>query len=103
MITSKDGDIFFLGSGDYFGDKAVQADGEYVSTETCVIEDDAVCWRLKKSDIEAVIGDIKRLGKPIPFTPKHFDTTITLKDVKKHKMLGMGELFVVRFRWWCVR
>jgi CRP-like cAMP-binding protein len=97
MITSKGGDIFFLGSGDYFGDKAVQADGEYVSNETCIVEEDTVCWRLKKSDIEAVIGDIKRLGKPIPFTPKHFDTSITLKDVKKHRMLGMGKSFFLIF------
>jgi cAMP-dependent protein kinase regulator len=91
MITSKDGNIFFLGSGDYFGDKAVQADGEYISTETCIVEEEAVCWRLKKSDIESVIGDIKRLGQPIPFTPKTLDTSITLKDVKKHKLLGMGK------------
>jgi cAMP-dependent protein kinase regulator len=96
MITSKDGNIFFVGSGDYFGDKAVQADGDYVSTETCIVEEDTVCWRLKKSDIEAVIGDIKRLGKPIPFTPKTFDTSITLSDVKKHKLLGMGKNLVFR-------
>jgi len=90
MITGKDGKIFFLGSGDYFGDKAVQADGEYVSKETCIVEEDAVCWRLKKTDIEQVIGNVKRLGKPIPFTNRAFDSTITSKDVKKHKMLGMG-------------
>jgi CRP-like cAMP-binding protein len=90
MITEKDGKIFFLGSGDYFGDKAVQADGEHVSKETCIVEEDAICWRLKKTDIEAVIGDVKRLGKPIPFTPKTFDSTLTIDDVRKHKMLGMG-------------
>jgi len=90
MITEKDGKIFFLGSGDYFGDKAVKADGEYVSKETCIIEEDAICWRLKKTDIEAVIGDVNRLGKPIPFTPKAFDSSITINDIKKHKMLGMG-------------
>jgi len=90
MITEKDGKIFFLGSGDYFGDKAVQADGEYVSKETCIIEEDTVCWRLKKTDIESVIGDIRRLGKPIPFTPKTFDSTLTINDIKRHKMLGMG-------------
>jgi len=90
MITEKDGKIFFLGSGDYFGDKAVQADGEHVSKETCIVEEDAICWRLKKTDIEGVIGDVKRLGKPIPFTPKTFDSTITIDDVRKHKMLGMG-------------
>lgn len=90
MITSKDGNIFFLGSGDYFGDKAVQADGEYISNETCIVEDDAVCWRLKKADIISVIGDVHRLGKPRPFTPKLFDTSITNADVKKLKILGMG-------------
>jgi len=90
MITEKDGKIFFLGSGDYFGDKAVQADGEHVSKETCIVEEDAICWRLKKTDIEGVIGDVKRLGKPIPFTPKTFDSTLTIDDVRKHKMLGMG-------------
>jgi len=90
MITEKDGKIFFLGSGDYFGDKAVQADGEYVSRETCIVEENTVCWRLKRTDIESIIGDVKRLGKPIPFQPKSFDSTLSIKDVKKHKMLGMG-------------
>lgn len=90
MITEKTGKIFFSSSGDYFGDKAVQADGEYVSTATCVVEEDTVCWRLKKSEIESVIGDINRLGKPIPFTPKAFDSTIGIADIRKHKMLGMG-------------
>jgi cAMP-dependent protein kinase regulator len=98
MITEKDGNIFFLGSGDYFGDKAVQADGEYVSKETCIVEEDAICWRLKKTDIESVIGDVKRLGKPIPFTPKAFDSSLTIDDIKKHKMLGMGT-FIDVLRW----
>jgi len=49
---------------------------------------------LKKTDIEAVIGDVKRLGKPIPFTPKAFDSTLTIEDIKKHKMLGMGTSFL---------
>lgn len=97
MITEKDGKIFFLGSGDYFGDKAVKADGEYVSKETCIIEEDAICWRLKKTDIESVIGDVKRLGKPIPFTPKSFDSNLTINDVKKHKMLGMGKFTISLF------
>ena len=95
MITGKDGKIFFLGSSDYFGDKAVQADGEYVSNETCIVEEDTVCWRLKKTDIESVIGDVNRLGKPIPFVPKAFDNTLTIKDIKRHKMLGMGTFIYI--------
>jgi cAMP-dependent protein kinase regulator len=95
MITGKDGKIFFLGSSDYFGDKAVQADGEYVSNETCIVEEDTVCWRLKKTDIESVIGDVNRLGKPIPFIPKAFDSSLTIKDIKRHKMLGMGKFISI--------
>jgi cAMP-dependent protein kinase regulator len=90
MISSASGEIFFLGSGDYFGDKAVRERGEYVSEETCLCEEDTVCWVLKRSDIESVIGDVKRLGKSIPFVPTSLNTAITLKDVKKHRILGMG-------------
>ena len=97
MITNKDGSIYFLGSGDYYGDKAVKAEGEYVSKETCIVEEDAVCWRLKRADIETVIGDINRLGKSIPFKPKTLDTSIGIKDVKKHKMLGMGKFSISSF------
>ena len=95
MITNKDGSIYFLGSGDYYGDKAVKAEGEYVSKETCIVEEDAICWRLKRSDIETVIGDMNRLGKSIAFKSKHFDSSIGIKDVKKHKMLGMGKYLIL--------
>lgn len=93
MITSADGKIFFLGSGDYFGDKAVREKGDYVSDSTCVCEEDTVCWVLKRSDIESVIGDVRRLGKPIPFVPSSINTEIALSDVKKHRILGMGKRF----------
>jgi hypothetical protein len=93
MITSADGKIFFLGSGDYFGDKGVREKVDYVGDETCVCEEDAVCWVLKRSDIESVIGDVKRLGKSIPFKPSALDSSITLKDIKKHRILGMGMSF----------
>ena len=94
MVTSSEGKIFFLGSGDYFGDGGVlnkDEKGEYVGTETCVCEEESVCWILKRRDIESVIGDIRRLGKPIPFVPAARDSSVQLKDVKKHRMLGMGK------------
>ena len=94
MVTSSEGKIFFLGSGDYFGDGGVlnkDEKGEYVGTETCVCEEETVCWILKRRDIESVIGDIRRLGKPIPFVPAARDTSIALSDIQKHRMLGMGK------------
>jgi len=90
MITKKDGTILFLGSGDYFGDTAVMACGKHVRSATVIVEQNTVCWECKKTDIESIIGDMERLGKPIPFTPKAFDSTLSIEDVKLHKMLGMG-------------
>lgn len=90
MISSALGSIFFLGSGDYYGDKALKAEGEYLSDETCICEEDTTCWVLSRSDIRDVIGDLKRLGQPIPFVSSSLKTDIELKDVKKHRILGMG-------------
>ena len=92
MVTSSSGSIFFLGSGDYFGDKAVKARGEYTSDETCICEDDTTCWVLSRNDIQDVIGDLNRLGASIPFVSSSLNTEITLKDVKRHRLLGMGKL-----------
>lgn len=91
MISSALGSIFFLGSGDYFGDKAVKAEGDYISDETCICEEDTTCWVLSRSDIRDVIGDLHRLGQPIPFVSSSLNTEIELKDVKKHRILGMGK------------
>lgn len=93
MISSALGSIFFLGSGDYYGDKAVKASGEFVSDETCICEEATTCWVLSRSDIQDVIGDLKRLGKSIPFVSSSLNTSITLKDVKRHRILGMGKYF----------
>jgi len=91
MITNSSGSIFFLGSGDYFGDKAVKAQGEYISDETCICEEDTTCWVLSRSDILDVIGDLKRLGATVPFVSSSLNTEIALRDVKKHRILGMGK------------
>ena len=90
MVSNKDGKIFFLGSGDYFGDKGVKAERGALGDLNCTVDEDTTCWVLKREDIERVIIDIKRLGEPIPFTPSTINTSIQLKDIKKHRILGMG-------------
>eukprot|EP00934_Nitzschia_sp_Nitz4_P004099 Nitzschia sp. Nitz4//scaffold330_size19141//14677//17509//NITZ4_008748-RA/size19141-snap-gene-0.28-mRNA-1//-1//CDS//3329548166//4089//frame0 len=90
MISSAVGSIFFLGSGDYYGDKAVKTSEDFISDETCICEEKTTCWVLKQSDIESVIGDLNRLGKPLPFVSSSLNTQIQLKDVRKHRILGMG-------------
>jgi CRP-like cAMP-binding protein len=101
MITNSEGKIFFLGSAGYYGDKAVRhkdSKASYVSEDTCVCEEDTICWILKRRDIESVIGDVKRLGKPIPFVPATRDNSVAFKDIDKHRILGMGKSSFSFFR-----
>lgn len=90
MVSSALGSIFFLGSGDYYGDKALKATEDFISDETCICEEDTTCWVLERNDVEDVIGDVKRLGQSTPFVSSSLNTDIALSDVKKHKILGMG-------------
>jgi len=93
MVTNSEGEIFFLGSAGYFGDKAVRhkdSKSSYVSEDTCVCEEETTCWILKRKEIEEVIGDIQRLGKSIPFVPAARDSSVDFKDIVQHRILGMG-------------
>jgi protein kinase A len=89
-VNTKDGKIFSLGSGDYFGDKAVKGMPDDLSEYNCFCDENTSFWVLTRKDIEEVIGDIMRLGESIPFVPSTINTSIQLKDVKKHRILGMG-------------
>jgi CRP-like cAMP-binding protein len=99
MVTTGSGDIFFLGSGDYYGDKAVKAQDEFISDETCICQETTTCWVLSRDDIEYVIGDLKRLGSTIPFVSSSLNTQIALKDVTRHRILGMGKFENRRWGW----
>jgi len=92
-VTSANGKVSSVGSGGYYGDKGVGKKGTYVSDETCVCDEDTVCWVLKQDDIESVVGDVSRLGKPAaaPVSSTR-NSAITLADIKKHRILGMGKL-----------
>ena len=92
MVNNKDGNIFFLGSGDYFGEKAVRGEPGETSTDNCICEEPTVCWTLTREDIESVIGDVKKLGEAKPFVSSHANAKIKLEDLKKHRILGMGTL-----------
>jgi cAMP-dependent protein kinase regulator len=94
-VNTKEGKIFSLGSGDYFGDKAVKGMPDDLSEFNCFCDEETVFWVLTRKDLEEGIGDIKRLGESIPFVPSTINTSIQLKDVKKHRMLGMGTSVVV--------
>jgi CRP-like cAMP-binding protein len=82
--------IFNLKIGDYFGGKSVRGKEGHISSHNAVCEDNLTAWTLSRKDIESVIGDIERLGKPSKFEHSVQDKSILLGDLKKHRILGMG-------------
>ncbi len=90
--VKNEGTIYNFQSGDHFGDKSVRGDPGHISSHTAVCEEDLTAWVLTRQDIEAVLGDVERLGQaarlldviPIP----HSD--ICLKNLTKRKVLGKG-------------
>jgi cAMP-dependent protein kinase regulator len=82
--------LYNLKTGDYFGDKSVQGEEGRISSHNAICEDNLTAWVLTRKDIEAVIGDIERLGKPSNYEKSLQDKSILLDDLKKHRILGMG-------------
>merc|ERR1711957_6565 len=60
------------------------------SPVTVKIEADTECGVLTREDIEGVIGDIKRLGKPLSMSGASLNKHIRLKDLVKFRILGVG-------------
>jgi cAMP-dependent protein kinase regulator len=89
-VNNKEGKIFSLGSGDYFGAEAVKGQLNDLGEYNCVCDEDTVFWVLTRESLKEVIGDIKRLGESIEFVPSTINSSIQLKDIKRHRMLGMG-------------
>lgn len=90
-VTNSSGTTYSLAGGDFFGDEGVRGPPDAKEEYTCVAEEDTQCWVLSRRGIEKVIKDVKRLGKAIPFVPSTVDSSITLADIKKHRILGMGK------------
>jgi cAMP-dependent protein kinase regulator len=94
-VNNKEGKIFSLVKGDYFGAEAVKGEPGALGEFNCFCDEDTVCYVLNREMIVEVIGDIKRLGEPVPFVSSTINTSIQLKDVKRHRMLGMGKSLIV--------
>lgn len=89
-VNNKEGKIFSLVTGDYFGAEAVKGEPDALEEFNIVCDEDTVVWVLSRECLKHVIGDIMRLGESIPFVSSSIDTSIQLKDIKRHRMLGMG-------------
>jgi len=89
-VANENGMISSLGTGGYFGEKLIQAEGGAVSQQTITADEKTTCGVLTRSAIESVIGHISRLGKAMaPQAPK-LDRSIDFKDLVKFRILGVG-------------
>jgi len=95
-VANDDGIINTLEDADYFGDKFLKEEKVcgatgVISKQTITVQTETVCGVLSRQDIERVVGNISRLGQPLPpKLHKHCDETICLKDLKKRRILGAG-------------
>lgn len=91
-VANGDGTMFKMTQGDYFGDNFIQSNEVAVSQQTVTADEKTTCGVLSKEAIECVIGDINRLGKPLP----HFQNQVhkkgkfDLADFVKSRILGVG-------------
>uniref|UniRef100_A0A7S1V2J1 cGMP-dependent protein kinase n=1 Tax=Grammatophora oceanica TaxID=210454 RepID=A0A7S1V2J1_9STRA len=90
VVANDNGVINTLIEGDYFGDKSIKEPDGDVSKQTITAQADTTCGVLTKSAIESVIGDIHRLGKPLPPMASALNKNIRFKDLVKFRILGVG-------------
>ena len=89
-VANDNGVIRNLSVGDYFGEKLIQAKDGAVSPQTITAEERTTCGVLTKSAIESVIEHISRLGVAAPPSVAKLDRSISLNDLTKLRILGVG-------------
>jgi cAMP-dependent protein kinase regulator len=90
VIASSSGQINTLMDADYFGDNWLKVEPGSPSQQTITVQADTECGVLTRKDIEAVIGDIRRLGQPLNFINHSLNKSIRYKDLVKFRILGVG-------------
>jgi len=90
VVSSSKGQVNTLMDADYFGALWLKEPLGSPSPVTVKIEADTECGVLTREDIEGVIGNIKRLGKPLSMSGASLNKHIRLKDLVKFRILGVG-------------
>merc|ERR1719276_273156 len=90
VVSSSKGQVNTLMDADYFGALWLKEPKGSPSPVTVKVEVNTECGVLKRGDIESVIGDINRLGKPLTMQGATLNKSIRLKDLVKFRILGVG-------------
>lgn len=94
-VYSASGDIHGLQGGDQYGDQTLQEETPYKSADTVVCDEETECYILTRESIEAVIGDIKKLGKHAEYIARDKLKKMNLDQIQMHRILGMGAFGLV--------
>lgn len=86
ILTTKDESLVKLKGGDYFGNVKEEKEslGEFRADE------DLTCYIFSKETVKGVICDLSRLSENKDYSAKGKSIELKLKDIKKHRILGMG-------------
>jgi CRP-like cAMP-binding protein len=90
LVANSNGVISTLVEGDYFGEKSLKDPDGAVSQQTITAQTNVKCGILTKRAISSVIGDINRLGKPLPPAQTPLNHSIRFVDLVKFRILGVG-------------
>lgn len=88
-ISSSNGQINTLMDADYFGDSWLKEEPGAPAPFTITIQADTECGVLTRRNIESVIGNINRLGRPLMMISATLKS-IKYKDLVKFRILGVG-------------
>lgn len=89
-IASSNGQINTLMDADYFGDSWLKEEPGAPSPFTITVQLDTECGVLTRRNIESVIGNINRLGRPLMMMSATLNKSIKYKDLVKFRILGVG-------------
>ena len=90
IVASSTGQINTLMDADYFGEGWLKEEPGAPSRQTITVQANTECGVLSRRDIEGVIGDIRRLGRPLTFMNQTLNKNIRYKDLVKFRILGVG-------------
>jgi len=90
VVSSSKGQVHTLMDADYFGASWLKEPLGSPSPFTVKIEADTECGVLTRKAIESVIGNIKRLGKPLSIGGGSLKKNIRPNDLVKFRILGVG-------------
>lgn len=93
VVYDNKGRVYHLNSGDYYGDNSIREEAGKPSTQNVECKSNTTCWVITRSEIESVIGDMKKSGVLPAFLKSDRKEKITIAEVKKHRILGSGKYF----------